>query len=83
MSEIFNRIFNENFYKIIEDILIKVLTIKMINDIMIIEIKKGTNKMIEYIVYNMVIVMFIISLPRMLESADRYIANKKKEEKAL
>ena len=39
--------------------------------------------MIEYIVYNMTIVMFIVSLPRMLESADRYIANKKKEEKAL
>ena len=39
--------------------------------------------MIEYIVYNIAIVIFIVSLPRMLESADRYIANKKKEEKAL
>ena len=74
---------NENFIKIIVDILIKVLTLKIISDIMIIEIKKGTNKMIEYIVYNIAIVMFIVSLPRMLESADRYIANKKKEEKAL
>ena len=39
--------------------------------------------MIEYIVYNMFIVMFIISLPSMLERADKYITNKKKEEKAL
>ena len=39
--------------------------------------------MIEYIVYNMVIVMFIVSLPSMLERADKYIANKKKKEKAL
>ena len=39
--------------------------------------------MIEYIVYNMVIVIFIVSLPSMLEKADKYIANKKKEEKTL
>ena len=39
--------------------------------------------MIEYIVYNIVIVMFIVSLPSMLERADKYITNKKKEDKAL
>ena len=77
-------IFELNFYKnYLVIILIKLLTIKMISVIIIIEIKKGTNKMIEYIVYNIVIVMFIVSLPSMLERADKYITNKKKEEKAL
>ena len=69
--------------KFVDKILINMLTIIMISDIIIIEIKKGTNKMIEYIVYNMVIVMLIVSLPSMLERADKYITNKKKEEKAL
>ena len=69
--------------KFVDKILINMLTIIMTSDIIIIEIKKGTNKMIEYIVYNMAIVMFIVSLPSMLERADKYIANKKKEEKTL
>ena len=77
-------IFELNFLlKFVDKILINMLTIIMISDIIIIEIKKGTNKMIEYIVYNMVIIKFIVSLPRMLERADKYIANRKKKEKAL